>query len=72
MAQCHTLSNMNTDFRMVRTTVYLPEGLRVRLREVAARRRVSTAAVMRAALEEAASSYRPEPIGGFLRERPAQ
>ena len=72
MAQCHTLSGMNPDFRMVRTTLYLPADLRVRLREVAAKRRVSTAAVMRAGLELVAESYRPEPTGGFLREGSAE
>jgi hypothetical protein len=59
---------MKPDSRMIRTTVYLPAALRVRLREVAALRRVSTAAVMRTALEAAATSYRPAPVGGFLRE----
>jgi predicted transcriptional regulator len=61
---------MNRDLRMIRTTVYLPADLRVRLRELAAVRRVSTAAVIRGALEAAATVYRPEPVGGFLRERP--
>lgn len=69
MAQCHTLLGMNTDTRMIRTTVYLPADLRVRLREVAASRRLSVAAVMRRAMEDAATTYRPAPEGGFLRER---
>lgn len=69
MAQCHTLLSMSTDARMIRTTVYLPADLRVRLREVAARRRWSVAAVMRKAMEDVATNYRPAPEGGFLRER---
>jgi predicted transcriptional regulator len=60
---------MNPDSRMIRTTVYLPADLRARLREVAVGRRVSTAEVMRQALDAAASNYRPAPEGGFLRER---
>lgn len=59
---------MNDDSRMIRTTVYLPADLRVRLREVAVRHRWSVAAVMRKAMEDAAGSYRPAPEGGFLRE----
>ena len=61
---------MKADSRMVRTTVYLPADLRERLHELAAQRRVSTATVIRGALEAAAIVHRPDPVGGFLRESP--
>ena len=45
-----------------KTTVYLPEGLLRRVKSVAARKRVSEAAVIRAALEHYTGSIeRPRP-----------
>lgn len=46
---------------MQRTTLMLPEGLHDRLRQIAADRGVSMAAVIREALEEAAARARPVP-----------
>lgn len=47
---------------MEKTTVYLPEGLLRRVKSVAARKRVSEAAVIRAALEHYTGSVaRPRP-----------
>lgn len=47
---------------MVRTTVYLPEGLLRRVKHVAMRKRVSEAAVIRAALEHYTGEIeRPRP-----------
>jgi Arc/MetJ-type ribon-helix-helix transcriptional regulator len=47
---------------MEKTTVYLPEGLLRRVKQVAARKRVSEAAVIRAALEHYTEEIeRPRP-----------
>ena len=46
---------------MQRTTLMLPEGLHDRLRQIAAERGVSMAAVIREALEETAARAQPIP-----------
>jgi predicted DNA-binding protein len=46
---------------MQRTTLMLPKGLHDRLRQIAADRGVSMAAVIREALEETAGRVRPIP-----------
>ncbi len=47
---------------MEKTTVYLPEGLIQRIKRVAARKRVSEAAVIRAAIEHYTGEIeRPQP-----------
>jgi metal-responsive CopG/Arc/MetJ family transcriptional regulator len=46
---------------MEHTTISIPEELLQRLRLIAAERRTSMAALIREALEEKASTYRPEP-----------
>lgn len=47
---------------MEKTTVYLPEGLLQRIKRVAARKRISEAAVIRAAVERYTSEIeRPRP-----------
>ena len=46
---------------MERTTLSLPEELLQRLRVIAAERRMSMAAVIREALEEKVTSFRPRP-----------
>lgn len=46
---------------MERTTFSIPEELLERLRVIAAERRTSMAALVREALEEAVSHYRPRP-----------
>lgn len=46
---------------MIRTTVSVPSELLDRLRLMAARRRISFAALVREALEEKVGSYRPRP-----------
>lgn len=47
---------------MEKTTVYLPEGLQQRIKRVAARKRISEAAVIRAALEHYTTTIeRPRP-----------
>ena len=52
---------------MERTTVYLPEGLLRRVKQVAARKRVSEAAVIRAALEHYTGEIeRPRPRTGLF------
>jgi len=55
--------------RLVRTCVFLPVGLRDRLKATASARRVSMAQLVRAALEGSVGSIRPEPTGGFLVSR---
>lgn len=50
-----------------KTTVYLPEGLLRRVKQVAARKRVSEAAVIRAALEHYTGVIeRPRPRTGLF------
>ena len=46
---------------MTRTTITIPEGLLDRLRKLAAQRRTSIARVVREALEEKVTLYRPRP-----------
>ena len=46
---------------MERTTISIPQELLKRLRLMAAERRTSMASLVREALEEKASSYRPRP-----------
>lgn len=46
---------------MERTTISLPEQLLKRMRLIAAEQRTSMASLIREALEEKASSYRPKP-----------
>jgi metal-responsive CopG/Arc/MetJ family transcriptional regulator len=46
---------------MERTTISLPEDLLDRLRRIAAERRTSMASLIREALEEKVSTYRPKP-----------
>ena len=46
---------------MARTTISVPEELLQRLRLMAAEQRTSIASLVRDALEEKASSYRPRP-----------
>lgn len=46
---------------MERTTIVAPEELLARLRQIAAERGASMAAVMREALEEKAQTYHPRP-----------
>jgi metal-responsive CopG/Arc/MetJ family transcriptional regulator len=46
---------------MYRTTISLPEELLQRLRQIAAERRTSMAALIREAVEEKIESYRPRP-----------
>jgi Ribbon-helix-helix protein, copG family len=52
--------------QVVRTTVYLPNSLVAGVRAIAAHRSVSSAAIIRAAVESAVGSHRPPPRGGFL------
>ena len=51
---------------MVRTTVYLPRSAVAGARAIAVRQGVSSAAIIRSAVEGAVGSYRPPPRGGFL------
>lgn len=46
---------------MERTTISVPDDLLQRLRMIAAERRTSMAALVREALEEKVTSYRPRP-----------
>jgi len=46
---------------MTRTTITIPDGLLDRLRKLAAQRRTSIARVVREALEEKVTRYRPRP-----------
>jgi metal-responsive CopG/Arc/MetJ family transcriptional regulator len=46
---------------MERTTISLPEELLDRLRRIAAEQRTSIAALIREALEEKVTTYRPKP-----------
>ena len=46
---------------MEKTTVYLPEGLLLRVKHLAMRKRVSEASVIRAALEHYTTIERPRP-----------
>jgi metal-responsive CopG/Arc/MetJ family transcriptional regulator len=46
---------------MDRTTLSIPDELLARIRQMAAERRTSMAAVVREALEEKVQSYRPRP-----------
>lgn len=46
---------------MERTTISIPENILARLRLIAAERRTSMAALVREALEEKISRYRPQP-----------
>jgi hypothetical protein len=52
--------------RMVRTTVFLPASVVAGVRVVASARGMSSAAIIRAAVESAVGGYRPPPRGGFL------
>ena len=58
-----------TQSRMTRTCVYLPDDLRDRLRAAAAARRAPMAHLIRFALESSVSAQRSQPAGGFLDER---
>ena len=57
--------------RVEKTTVYLPEGLLLRVKHLAMRKRVSEASVIRAALEHYTTVERPRPRDSALRDGPA-
>jgi hypothetical protein len=56
------------DYRMAmtKTTVYLPDELKARLRRAAEQRGVSEARFIRESLEGAVDAVRPRPRGGFI------
>jgi hypothetical protein len=47
--------------RMSKTTVYLPEGLRLRMKRVAVERGESEAEIIRAAIDEFTAKHAPRP-----------
>lgn len=51
---------------MTRTTVYLPDDLKLRVRRAAQQRGVSQARFIRDSLERSAADARPRPRGGFI------
>jgi Ribbon-helix-helix protein, copG family len=51
---------------MVRTTVYLPASVIGGVRTIARQRGLSSAAIIRSAVDDAVGGYRPPPRGGFL------
>ncbi|MCU1409535.1 MAG: hypothetical protein JWR04_242 [Rhodoglobus sp.] len=54
---------------MVRISLFMPSDLLKRLRQVSVTRRVPVAQLIRMAVEHSLGGHRPEPQGGFLRER---
>ena len=60
------VAGMEAPDRLVKTSVYVPANELARLHEIAARRGVSSAALIRTAISTLIGSHRPPPRGGFL------